>query len=43
MQSTLMTVKIASDLQLKLKQRALDERKKIWEVVTDALSKHLNA
>lgn len=41
MQSTLMTVKIASDLLVRVKQRALDERKKMWEVVSDALTIYL--
>ncbi len=42
MQSTLMTVKVTTDLLIKVKQRALDERKKMWEVVAEALNKHLN-
>lgn len=42
MQSTLMTVKIAGDLLTKLKQRALDEKKKMWEIVAEALNKYLN-
>lgn len=42
MQSTLMTVKVEDNLLTKLKQRALDEKKKMWEVVADALNKYLN-
>lgn len=41
MQSTFLTVKIARDLLIRVKQRALDEKKKMWEVVNDALNIYL--
>lgn len=42
MQSSLMTIRIANDLRLKLKQQALDENKRMWEIVNEALIKYLN-
>jgi hypothetical protein len=42
MRSSLMTVKILDDLHLKLKQQALNEDRRIWELVQEALTKYLN-
>ncbi len=42
MQSSLMTVRVSNDLRLKLKQQALNENKKLWELVNEALIKYLN-
>ena len=42
MQSSLMTVKVSDDIRSKLKQQALNENKKLWELVHEALVKYLN-
>lgn len=39
---SLMSVKVSDDLRAALKQRALDEKKTLWELVNEALKKYLN-